>query len=170
MSSFMETIRNKTGMSPIVVIGGVLSSLVLIFACSSFEIYIAAITGILYPAYMSMKAIASPDEDDDKQWCTYWTVFFTFELVEKFFGYLLHFLPFYFVIKLVFLIWLFFPTTQGATVLYEKVLRHFWSKYESDIDSALNNVSEKVKKGVANAKQTVNDVKGNIINKFSKAN
>ena len=40
-------------------------------------------------------------------------------------GLVLGFLPFYFYLKLVLLVWLFSPTTKGAGVVYEKVVKPF---------------------------------------------
>ena len=39
--------------------------------------------------------------------------------------FILGFLPFYFYLKLVLLVWLFSPTTKGAGVVYEKVVKPF---------------------------------------------
>mmetsp|Transcript_23823 Transcript_23823/g.24810 ORF Transcript_23823/g.24810 Transcript_23823/m.24810 type:complete len:168 (-) Transcript_23823:85-588(-) len=153
-SSAWSTIKEKTGISPIILIAGVLGALTVVFLGHS-EKYVTNLTGILFPAYMSMKAIESVDEDDDKQWCTYWVVFFLFELVELYFGYILHLLPFYFLIKLIFLVWLFFPSTSGATFIYEKILSKFFSKIEKDIDRVVDDVGSTVSKGISNAKQAV---------------
>jgi receptor expression-enhancing protein 5/6 len=38
---------------------------------------IVDMVGVLYPAYISFKAIETPHLDDDKQWLTYWVVFFS---------------------------------------------------------------------------------------------
>jgi receptor expression-enhancing protein 5/6 len=96
-----------------------------------------------------MKALDTKDQEDDKQWCTYWVVFFTFELVELYvetlgFGVLHKIVPYYFLIKLVFLIWLFFPSTMGANFVYEKILSNFFSKYEAVIDSKFNEVKSSI--------------------------
>ena len=40
-------------------------------------------------------------------------------------NFILGFLPFYFYLKLVLLVWLFSPTTKGAGVVYEKVVKPF---------------------------------------------
>lgn len=140
-----EVIREKTGINPLLLIAGVIGALTVVFMGQS-ERYVTALTGILFPAYMSLKAIDSEDKEDDKQWCTYWVVFFLFEIAELYFGYILHFLPLYFLIKLVFLVWLFFPTTNGACFLYSTFLCHFYSKYESKIDQAIDDVKSRVSK------------------------
>ncbi|KAJ2306474.1 ER membrane protein DP1/Yop1 [Coemansia sp. RSA 2706] len=56
--------------------------------------------------------------NDDAQWLTYWVVFGLFNVVEYFTGFLLYWFPFYYLIKLGFLVWLMLPATRGAERLY----------------------------------------------------
>lgn len=57
------------------------------------------IIGFLYPAYRSMKALESPNKDDDTKWLTYWVVFALFSIIEYFSDILLHWFPFYWLFK-----------------------------------------------------------------------
>lgn len=57
------------------------------------------VIGFMYPAYCSMKAIESPQKGDDTKWLTYWTVFALLSLVEYPSDLLLHWFPFYWLIK-----------------------------------------------------------------------
>lgn len=160
--SFLEQIKAKIGFNPLFLLGGLAAAVLMVFFGKS-ETYITALTGIIFPCYMSLKAIESPDEDDDKQWCTYWVVFFLFILFELYFSFILHLIPFYFLIKLIFLIWLFFPTTQGATLVYEKVLKNLFAKYEKDLDAAVDKIGQTVSRGYDNAKNTLKEKQGDII-------
>lgn len=162
MSSVMEQMKEKIGFNPLILIGGLVVSIYLIFIGQS-EKYVTALTGIIFPCYMSLKAIDSEGKDDDKQWCTYWVVFFLFILAELYFGYFLHYIPFYFLIKVVFLIWLFFPATLGACYLYENFLSKLFSKYEKDLDDVVDGIGKSVSRGYDGAKKTLNDSKGQII-------
>jgi receptor expression-enhancing protein 5/6 len=38
------------------------------------------LVGFTYPMFASLKAIESPNADDDKQWLTYWVVFSLFKV------------------------------------------------------------------------------------------
>src|SRR4051812_43550499 len=78
---------------------------------------ITNLVGTVYPAYWSIKAIESNNPDMDIQWLTYWVVFAIFTFIDVFSGFVLKFFPFYFFIKILFLIWLFLPNFQGATIL-----------------------------------------------------
>ena len=70
------------------------------------------LVGFAYPAYASFQAIESPQKDDDVQWLTYWVVFSFFNVLEFFSDILLFWVPFYFVFKVIGLIYLFAPQTK----------------------------------------------------------
>jgi receptor expression-enhancing protein 5/6 len=81
---------------------------------------ISDLIGFLYPAYMSFKAIESEGTQDDTQWLTYWVVFATFSILEGSVLFVLEYIPFYFVIKTVFMAWLFHPKFMGAALIYKQ--------------------------------------------------
>ena len=103
--------------------------------------YITCLLGVAYPCFMSFLALESKGSDDDKQWLTYWVVFGIFNIIDQFAGFILTFIPFYFFLKLCFLVWLFHPITQGATVIYNAYILPNMQQYEKHI--------EKLEKGVA---------------------
>ncbi|PIA16352.1 hypothetical protein COEREDRAFT_35441, partial [Coemansia reversa NRRL 1564] len=113
-----QTFQEKTGVPKVygaVGLGGI--GLVLVF----FNIGAALLvnlTGFGYAAYASINAIESPGKDDDAQWLTYWVVFGLFNVAEYFTGFLLYWFPFYYLLKLGFLVWLMAPATRGAERLY----------------------------------------------------
>lgn len=47
----------------------------------------------------SIKAIESPNKDDDTQWLTYWVVYGVFSIAEFFSDIFLSWFPFYYMIK-----------------------------------------------------------------------
>ena len=96
---------------------------------------LTTLIGVAYPAFMSFLALESEGEDDDKQWLTYWVVFGSFSIVDQFAGIILSFIPFYYVMKVAMLIWMFHPSSQGATTLYNNFILPFYKQYEDDIDS-----------------------------------
>ncbi|KAJ1723361.1 ER membrane protein DP1/Yop1 [Coemansia erecta] len=81
------------------------------------------LTGFGYAAYATMNAIESPGKEDDAQWLTYWVVYGFLNVAEYFTNILTYWIPFYFVFKLVFIVWLMLPSTRGAEQLYNKGLR-----------------------------------------------
>ena len=81
--------------------------------------------GIVYPAFKSFEALEAGGEDVLKLWLTYWVCFAAFMIVDQLVGKLLlkHILPFYFFIKLAFLIYLFHPETLGASKVYLHIVQ-----------------------------------------------
>lgn len=96
-----------------------------------------SLVGFLYPCYMSFKALESRTKDDDTQWLTYWVVFGLLSVMEHFSGFLLYWVPFYFILKLVFVIWCMWPGAQnGSMFIYGHAIRPFFLKHEARIDGA----------------------------------
>jgi len=85
---------------------------------------ISNLVGFALPALLSIKAIESPGNEDNVQWLTYWVVFGTFTVIESVgLSVALYYLPFYFVFKTIFILWLQLPGTKGARTLYLAVLK-----------------------------------------------
>jgi receptor expression-enhancing protein 5/6 len=85
--------------------------------------FIVDLVAYLYPAYASVRAIESDGTEDDTQWLTYWLVFSLFKLVEGVADSILQYIPFYFVAKITFLVWCFYPGIDGAKVVYEYAIK-----------------------------------------------
>lgn len=105
---------------------------------------ITNIIGIVYPAYASIMAIET-DENDDTEWLVYWIVFAGFSLLEFFIEYVIFWIPFFFSLKLCFLVWLMSPEYRGANVIYLSALPYLqWGKGVSSevpvIDSKKKNI------------------------------
>ncbi|CAG9539886.1 unnamed protein product [Cercopithifilaria johnstoni] len=78
--------------------------------------------GFGYPAYASVKAIRTEQKDDDTHWLIYWTVFAFYSLIDFFAEAIMHVVPLYWLIKVIFLLYLYLPQTYGAQVIYEKYI------------------------------------------------
>ena len=124
--------------------------------------YITCLVGILLPTFFSIKAIESKEEDDDKLWLTYWTIYAVFSFLDLFVGWILKIIPFYFIIKLVFLVWCFMPNTKGAIIVYDKIIKPFFLKNEGKFDRIVNKLLEKSKKAGELAKNEINKNKDKI--------
>jgi len=79
--------------------------------------------GFLYPAWKSVLAVESAEVDDDIQWLTYWVVFSLFTVIEFGLDLILHYVPFYYVLKLAIVIFLANPEFKGAAIIYSTVIR-----------------------------------------------
>ncbi|KAK6013857.1 TB2/DP1, HVA22 family [Ostertagia ostertagi] len=94
--------------------------------------------GTLYPAYRSYKAIRTKDVREYVKWMMYWIVFAMYTLVEALADIFISFwFPFYYQLKIVFVLWLLSPWTKGASILYRKWIHPPLSKHEQDIDALL---------------------------------
>ena len=67
-------------------------------------------------------SIATERQEDKKQWLCFWTLYSVFETITTVTDYLDIVVPFYYEIKLAFLI--FIGPFYGATRLYSKIKRH----------------------------------------------
>ena len=86
--------------------------------------------GIIYPAYKSLLALESTaDPEDDKMWLTYWVCFALFYMFDQLMGKfcLKRIIPFYFFLKIGFLVFLMHPRTKGALLIYSHILQPFLS-------------------------------------------
>ena len=69
--------------------------------------------------FFSIRAIESPGGDDDRQWLTFWMIFFFFTIFERYADVLLSQTPRYYECKLAVLVWLMFA--EGADKIYRVV-------------------------------------------------
>eukprot|EP00241_Pyramimonas_parkeae_P012138 CAMPEP_0114247270 /NCGR_PEP_ID=MMETSP0058-20121206/12931_1 /TAXON_ID=36894 /ORGANISM="Pyramimonas parkeae, CCMP726" /LENGTH=189 /DNA_ID=CAMNT_0001360561 /DNA_START=2356 /DNA_END=2925 /DNA_ORIENTATION=- len=93
--------------------------------------------GFIYPSYASYKALESKAPAAAAQWLTYWVVFSLFTVFEYFADWLISWVPFYYLAKLAFVLWLQMPQTQGATQLYVQHIQPLVKRHEEEIDRAL---------------------------------
>ena len=106
---------------------------------------ISDLVGFVYPAYMTLVAIESDSKDDDTEWLMYWIIFASLFLVENFLPFVLYWIPFYYPLKVTFLIWCMIPEYQGAKLTYEMVLKPLYIRFNSanPVDAALNKADAK---------------------------
>jgi len=94
--------------------------------------------GTLYPAYRSYKAVRTKDVREYVKWMMYWIVFALFCFAEALADVFVSFwFPFYYELKIMFVIWLLSPWTKGASILYRKWVHPTLSKNERQIDAML---------------------------------
>ena len=163
----MKIIQDKTGINPKIVLG-VLGAALLLTLIGWLDKYITCLVAIVLPTYWSIKAIETKEGDDDKQWLTYWAVYACFTFLDLFAGFIMKFLPFYFFMKLIFLIWCFMPNTQGAIYIYNYVILKIFKKYESRLDRGINKFMKKSNEMMKKAEKTIEENKG-VLKEAAKA-
>ena len=149
-----ELIHEKTGIPAKVVL------VVLVICVASVIIgyldqYITCLVGVIFPSVCSIKALQSEDPEDDKQWLTYWIVYGLFSFIDMFAGSILKLIPFYFILKIVFLIWLFLPTFRGAKVIYHSIIEKLFNKYRPQIDEVQENIEGNLNKLTGKAQENI---------------
>ncbi|KAG9093312.1 ER membrane protein DP1/Yop1 [Ceratobasidium sp. UAMH 11750] len=120
----MNTLEQRTGVPKTYLAAGGAALMFLLVSVNALAAPASNLVGWGLPAYMSMKAIETPSGRDDVQWLTYWVIFGFLTYLESFaLRLVLHYLPWYFAIKTVFVLWLQLPQTQGAATLYHAAIR-----------------------------------------------
>jgi receptor expression-enhancing protein 5/6 len=155
MSSLIEkfkeqarTVAEKSGINAYIIYAGLITLVTMLVLEKIDGKLVTLSVGVILPAIFSLKALKSEDKDDDKQWLTYWTVFSLFVLFETFLFeniiYIIGKENYYFIFKLVFLIWLFLPNFQGAAFIYDKFIFKVFKSAEKDIDAFADKTIKKV--------------------------
>ncbi|XP_075580160.1 receptor expression-enhancing protein 4 isoform X4 [Pelecanus crispus] len=104
---------------------------------------IVLLFGLLYPAYASYKAVKTKNIREYVRWMMYWIIFALFTATETFTDLLISWFPFYYEIKMAFVIWLLSPYTRGASLLYRKFVHPTLSRKEKEIDTYIIQARER---------------------------
>ena len=143
----------KLKVNPGLILGGILSVVFLIIMCiKGWAIVMTCIT-VLYPAVHSIRAIESPEEDDDKVWLTYWMVFGVLTVAETFLGFIFYFIPYWGWIRLVLFIWLLMPQTKGSETVYNAVVKPLLASNKQLIEDWVNKAKEAAEQAAAEARE-----------------
>jgi len=149
-----ELIHKKTGIPAkyvLIALGICIASVVIGY----LDQYITCLVGIIFPTICSIRALESKESDDDKQWLTYWVVYGIFSFIDLFSGFILKYIPFYFIFKILFLIWLFLPSFKGASLVYEKVIYRLFNKYRPQIDELEHSLENKANQYLGKAQEHI---------------
>ncbi|KAG0227486.1 hypothetical protein BGW42_002921 [Actinomortierella wolfii] len=117
------------------------------------------VAGYLYPAYASYKAIKSRNSARLQAWLMYWTVLGMYTMVEYVADMVVFWLPFYYDIKMLFILWMMLPQTQ-------MFVEPYLASHEQDIDKTLQDAQrqarvmglEYIKRGIAALQKAVIDI------------
>mmetsp|Transcript_9900 Transcript_9900/g.8433 ORF Transcript_9900/g.8433 Transcript_9900/m.8433 type:complete len:105 (-) Transcript_9900:221-535(-) len=99
---------------------------------------------------------------------TYWVVFSVINTTDRFLNIILTFIPFFNFFKIVFYIWMFHPKTKGAYIVYNKIIRKFLKKYESEIDEKLNKIQETIEEATPILKDAATNLKKKGVDEVTK--
>ncbi|XP_053208947.1 receptor expression-enhancing protein 5-like [Panonychus citri] len=158
LTNVLNKIENVTNVKKQYIANGIVSLFGLYMIFGSFAALVCNAVGFLYPAYQSLNALETVNADDDRKWLTYWVVFAFFSLIEFFADTIFMWFPFYWLAKIVFLVWCFFPIERnGSNVIYSRIIRPYYLKRRDNINDNIEKVksglsgpiADKVRKGVS---------------------
>ncbi|CAI2380431.1 unnamed protein product [Moneuplotes crassus] len=135
IDQYVGIIAEKTGQDPTLVRNVLMGVILVVFVFGFGASIIANIVGVFYPAFQSFKALESEKSVDDKKWLTYWCIFSIFTIVDQFGHVILVWVPFYYILKLCFLMYLFLPYTDGASKIYVTYVLPIYEKYHKNIEA-----------------------------------
>lgn len=106
--------------------------------------FLSSTLTILLPAYLSYKALRTGDPAQTTPWLIYFIILSLALVFESYTLFIIGWFPFYSWIRLVFLLYLVLPQTQGAKVLYLSYAEPFILKHESAIDIFIGETHQKL--------------------------
>ena len=130
----IKLICGKTGLPPIAFIL-IFTSFIFLILVGFYEDHLILLLATIYPIYLSYKTLQYGNQEDTKKWLTYWACycFFNwFEVILKKFLELLNF-PFYFFLKVIFILLMYLPQTELSLVLYNNIIRILYNKYHDKV-------------------------------------
>jgi len=100
---------------------------------------VSSVAAFLYPGYASYKTLSQrpASEEDLERWLMYWSVLGCIVSVEYVAEWLICWIPFYYAMKTLLLLYLALPQTRGSTYIYINHLYPFFRTHETQIDSLL---------------------------------
>ena len=136
----IQLIQEKTGINGYVFIGLLMLSLIFVYF-NLFENLITNLIGTVYPTFWTIKSIESKD-GKAIHWLIYWIIFSSFILLDFFSVFVVKIIPFYFVMKICFLIWLQWPESKGCDIIFSYVINNIFESIEEELDEYVQEVKD----------------------------
>ena len=148
-TEIMKAIKEKTGIDGLYVVIFLLLCVILVYL-GIFGTLITNMVGTLYPGFCTIKAM---DKNvNKKDWLTYWVIFGVFIIVDMFSNIIMKIIPFYFVLKILFLIWMFLPGSNGCKLVYHFLILKLFSSFEDKVDYVFSESKQLTKQIVKESK------------------
>ncbi|KAF9274602.1 receptor accessory protein 4 [Mortierella alpina] len=131
---------------------------------------VCTVAGSFYPAYASYKAINSRDHTRLTAWLMYWTVMGIFTLAEVVLDTFVFWFPFYYEIKMLFVLWMILPQTQGSIYLYQTFVDPYLTQHEREIDQTLKDIQKQaMAMGMQYIKQAIQMIQNFALDIYKKS-
>ncbi|KAI8616076.1 TB2/DP1, HVA22 family-domain-containing protein [Chytriomyces sp. MP71] len=97
---------------------------VVLVTCNVYGGFLTFALGVGWPIVKSLRAAEACKKEEVQTWISYWVITAIMTLTEYAGKAILTILPFYYTIKMVFLLWLMIPYFNGSFFIYNVVLKH----------------------------------------------
>lgn len=118
VTRYLKHLQIKSGIQKKRLLFAFLVSFTFIFF-NIFAKYFSYILTTFLPIVWTLKAIEYKESEEDKQWITFWILYSAFMLVDMLSGFITIYLPFYFFIRTLVVLWLYLPNFKGALYVYK---------------------------------------------------
>lgn len=127
----LHLFESQTGLprSYAVISGGAVYFVLIFLNIAGIGQLLSNIAGFVVPAYYSLIALETSNTDDDVALLTYWVVFAFLNVFEFWTRAILYWIPFYFLFKTVFLIYIGIPSLGGAQLIYHNFIQPISRSY-----------------------------------------
>ncbi|KAF8898912.1 TB2/DP1, HVA22 family-domain-containing protein [Infundibulicybe gibba] len=122
---------------------------------------------LLLPCYSTFKTLSrNPSSQPELEtWLMYWCVVGAFMAFEYLAEWLVSWLPFYWELKTLFLLFLSIPQIQGSTYVYNTFLQPFFSKNEADFDASIWSIQQNIMQYLQTRLSSLWDLLWTLVNK-----
>jgi receptor expression-enhancing protein 5/6 len=102
--------EQRTNVPKVYLVVGGAALVFILHSINALAMPVSNLVGLLVPAFLSLRAIETPGNQDDVQYLTYWIIFGALNFTESLMlSVVLYYLPWYFAFKSVFVLWLYLP-------------------------------------------------------------
>lgn len=133
------------------IVAGIVYFVVIFLNLGGIGQLLSNIAGFVIPGYYSLLALETASTSDDTALLTYWVVFAFLNVIEYWSRAILYWIPFYFLFKTVFLIYIGVPSFGGAQLVYVNLIKPFSKTYivkNKSLSKAVDEVAEGVSSAV----------------------
>ncbi|KAH8903596.1 hypothetical protein BR93DRAFT_918322 [Coniochaeta sp. PMI_546] len=132
-----------------------------------FDIFaklLSSVASFLFPLFASYKALQTSDPAQLTPWLMYWVVLACALLVESWTDWFLAWIPFYAYLRLLFLLYLVLPQTQGARIIYQTHLQPWLHDNEQQIEDFIASAHHRLKQaGISYLKHAIELLRTNLL-------
>lgn len=146
-----DQLYEKTGLAPEVAVLLLLLLLLFMLFFGIFPATVSDLVAYVYPFYGTLVSIES--KKGRQNWLKYWVLLGLVGVMENLIHIIVYWIPFYYPLKAVFLVWAMHPKYEGASIVYDKFLKEKVKQNLEKVDSAMKEVT------VENIAKVVSDVK-----------